>query len=184
MARYPLLYADPAVAYGDKGGPGRGKGAGQLYPTMRPIDNVMEIDRLALPVATLFCWKTLPTMHEFWPLMAATGWRRRTTGFVWVKTTSAGNLHSGPGSWTGSNVELCDIYTRGKNYLRPENPLKVHQLIVAPVGEHSAKPPITRDKIVQLMGEGLPKVELFARERVEGWDAHGLEVDERLEGYA
>jgi N6-adenosine-specific RNA methylase IME4 len=32
-----------------------------------------------------------------------------------------------------------------------------------------------RDRIVQLLGD-VPRIELFARERVAGWDAWGLEV--------
>ena len=46
-----------------------------------------------------------------------------------------------------------------------------------PIGEHSAKPPIVRDKIVELMGgERKSKIELFARQTVEGWDCWGNEV--------
>ena len=39
----------------------------------------------------------------------------------------------------------------------------------------SAKPPETRDRIVRLMGD-VPRLELFARERVLGWDAWGNEL--------
>jgi N6-adenosine-specific RNA methylase IME4 len=57
----------------------------------------------------------------------------------------------------------------------------VHQLVetwpldgtlCAPPGEHSAKPPEVRERIVKLMGD-LPRIELFARERTEGWDVFG-----------
>lgn len=36
-------------------------------------------------------------------------------------------------------------------------------------------PYIVRDKIVQLLGD-LPRIELFARQRVQGWDVWGDEV--------
>jgi N6-adenosine-specific RNA methylase IME4 len=49
------------------------------------------------------------------------------------------------------------------------------ELLVAPVGRHSAKPAVTRDKIVTLMGD-LPRLELFARDRTPGWDCWGDEV--------
>lgn len=39
-------------------------------------------------------------------------------------------------------------------------------------GEHSAKPAMARDKIVELMGDVL-RIELFGRERFEGWDVWG-----------
>ena len=48
----------------------------------------------------------------------------------------------------------------------------VSQTIFAPRGKHSAKPPETRDRIVRLYGDR-PRIELFARERVDGWDAWG-----------
>ena len=37
-----------------------------------------------------------------------------------------------------------------------------------------------REKIVELMGD-LPRVELFAREKTEGWDAWGNEVESDIE---
>lgn len=44
-----------------------------------------------------------------------------------------------------------------------------------PGGRHSAKPPEVRRRIEELLGD-VPRVELFARERVAGWDAWGNEV--------
>ena len=34
------------------------------------------------------------------------------------------------------------------------------------------------DKIVELMGD-IPRIELFARQKVDGWDCWGDELDER-----
>lgn len=46
-----------------------------------------------------------------------------------------------------------------------------------PIGRHSSKPPIVRDKIVELLGgENKNKIELFARDMVSGWDCWGNEV--------
>ncbi len=49
---------------------------------------------------------------------------------------------------------------------------------------HSQKPDEARDKIIELAGD-LPRVELFAREKTDGWDAWGNEVDcdIEIEGY-
>ena len=41
--------------------------------------------------------------------------------------------------------------------------------------EHSRKPNEAREKIVELVGE-LPRLELFAREKTDGWDVWGNEV--------
>ena len=48
--------------------------------------------------------------------------------------------------------------------------------IVSPIEEHSKKPNEARKRIVELIGD-LSKIELFAREKVEGWDVWGNEVD-------
>ena len=55
----------------------------------------------------------------------------------------------------------------------------VHQFIISPVEEHSKKPDVTRDKIIELAGD-LPRVELFARQKAPGWDVWGNEVDSDL----
>lgn len=44
--------------------------------------------------------------------------------------------------------------------------------------EHSKKPDVVRERIVELCGD-LPRIELFARQRYEGWDCLGDEIDGR-----
>ena len=56
------------------------------------------------------------------------------------------------------------------------NSKSVHQFIISPVEEHSKKPDITREKIIELAGD-LPRAELIARQKIPGWDAWGNEVD-------
>ena len=56
----------------------------------------------------------------------------------------------------------------------------VHQFIISPVEEHSKKPDVTRDKIVELAGD-LSRVELFARQIPPGWDVWGNEVESPAE---
>lgn len=66
----------------------------------------------------------------------------------------------------------CDC-KRCDRYLEPE---PQGQVLRAPRGSHSAKPVEVRRRIDALMGEGPSRVELFARERADGWDAWGAEV--------
>ena len=49
-------------------------------------------------------------------------------------------------------------------------------MLIEPKEEHSKKPNIVRDKIVELCGD-IPRIELFAREKIDGWDCYGNEVD-------
>ena len=51
----------------------------------------------------------------------------------------------------------------------------VRQIVESPVEEHSKKPDVVRDLIVELFGDR-PRIELFARQRADGWDAWGNEV--------
>lgn len=77
------------------------------------------------------------------------------------------------GNWTRSNPELCLIGIKGK----PKRlSAKVHSVIDTPIEEHSKKPDIVRDKIIELVGD-LPRIELFARQKPEGWDVFGNEVE-------
>ena len=49
------------------------------------------------------------------------------------------------------------------------------KLLISPLRGHSEKPDEAREKIVELMGD-LPKLELFARKKTDGWDVWGNEV--------
>jgi len=51
----------------------------------------------------------------------------------------------------------------------------VRNLLFSPLREHSRKPDEARDEIVNLVGD-VPRIELFARQRVAGWDAWGNEA--------
>lgn len=52
---------------------------------------------------------------------------------------------------------------------------KVSQVVDTHIEEHSKKTDIVRDRIVELVGD-LPRIELFARQSVEGWDCWGNEI--------
>ncbi|WP_289394695.1 MT-A70 family methyltransferase [Mannheimia haemolytica] len=107
-------------------------------------------------------------------LIEAWGFNYKTIGFQWVKTNkkNKNSFFFGLGRWTRGNTECCLIATKGKPS-RVSN--KVSQLIIEPIQHHSKKPDIVREKIVELMGD-LPRIELFARNKTQGWDVWGDEV--------
>ena len=83
------------------------------------------------------------------------------------------NKHfKGMGYWVRKNPEMCLLATKGKPKRLSKN---VEQLIVSPRRKHSQKPDCVRDRIVELCGD-LPRIELFARQKVKGWDSWGDEV--------
>jgi N6-adenosine-specific RNA methylase IME4 len=79
----------------------------------------------------------------------------------------------GLGYWTRANSELCLLGTKG----RPKRVSRaVPQVCDARVMKHSKKPEEIRERIVNLCGD-IPRIELFAREKCEGWDCLGNEID-------
>jgi N6-adenosine-specific RNA methylase IME4 len=79
-----------------------------------------------------------------------------------------------PAGWTRANAELCLLFTKGSPKRKARN---VRQVIIAPVGVHSAKPDEQYERIERLV-DG-PYVEVFARRPWPGWNAIGNEIDGR-----
>ncbi|WP_235811597.1 MT-A70 family methyltransferase [Christensenella hongkongensis] len=144
------------------------------YPTL----SIQEL--CALPVSSLaddncvlFLWVTFPQLAEGLQLISAWGFTYKTTAFVWLKKNRiADSWFFGLGFWTRGNAEICLLATKGKPKRQSK---KVHQFIISPIREHSRKPDEARDKIIELMGD-VPRIELFARQIVPGWDSWGNEV--------
>ena len=132
-----------------------------------PIKDISEKDCI------LFLWITFPNLLEGIETISAWGFKYKTCGFNWIKKNKkSDSFFWGLGYWTRANSELCLLATKGS----PKRiSASVHQIVVDKIREHSRKPDIIRNKIVELCGD-LPRIELFAREKVNGWDCWGNEV--------
>ena len=76
------------------------------------------------------------------------------------------------GHWTRASAETCLLAVRG----HPKRQAKdVHQVIISHVEERSKKPDEVRERIERLMGD-VPRIELFARQKADGWDVWGNEA--------
>ncbi len=175
---YPIVYADPPWAYSDRGCIGA---AEAQYHTMT-FDEIaaLPVPALAARDAVLFLWATFPKMEDALRLIPAWGFKYKSIAFLWVKT-KGGKPFFGLGRWTRGNAEPCLIATRGHPHRVSSSVSQLdfsapEETFDSPVSRHSAKPPAVRDRIVELMGD-LPRVELFARDAVPGWDRWGNEVD-------
>lgn len=172
--KYSLIYADPPWSYKDKAAAGK-RGAGFKYPTMTDADLgrlYPMVDSLAAPDCLLAMWATFPRIDTALKVMDRWDFKFKTVGFTWVKTTKHGKTFWGMGNWTRSNAEVCLLAVRGK----PKRAsAAVHSVILSPAREHSRKPDEARDRLVTLLGD-VPRIELFARQRVPGWDAWGNQV--------
>lgn len=170
--KYRIIYADPPWRYADRKPPQGG--AEEHYPTML-LSNIhnLPVMQIAETDCVLFMWATYPLLQEALDTIKAWGFTYKCVGFTWVKQNKLGSGYFfGLGRWTRGNPEICLMATRGK----PKRvSASVANLTLAPLTRHSAKPPVIRDKIVQLLGD-LPRIELFARQTAEGWDSWGNEI--------
>ena len=173
--KYSIIYADPPWSYPKSGGNKSARGlAKQHYPTMN-IEDIMKlpVHKISSDNCALFLWTTMPKIPEALQVIDAWGFKYFNAAFVWVKRNpDTGKDSVGMGYWTRSNPEICLLAFKGK--MKPMRH-DIRQLVYSPLRRHSEKPSEVRDKIVDLVGD-LPRIELFARTRVHGWDSWGNEV--------
>ena len=176
MKKYQIIYADPPWSYQDtqKSGGTAFFGASVRYNTMKNKDILgLPISELADKDSVLFMWATSPLLPEALETIKAWGFKFKTIAFVWNKQTKNNINISNMGRWTMGNVEIVLLGVKGK----PKRIIKnIKQLVTAERKRHSEKPQEVRDRIVSLMGY-LPRIELFARQKTEGWDVWGNEVE-------
>ncbi len=172
--KYQIIYADPPWTYEKTGGIKSSRGmAKQFYETMKtdeicslPVRSITQLP------AALFLWATFPKLPDALRVIEAWGFDYYGLGFEWIKKTKTDKDFFGMGYWTRANSEPCLLAFNGRM-----KPLKhdIRQIVESEIQSHSKKPPIIRRKIVELVGD-LPRIELFARQRTEGWDVWGNEI--------
>ena len=180
--KYNIIYADPPWSYRQCGTSDKSRGtAKKHYPTMtiEDICNLPLPDISAADGASCFMWATFPQYGGAIRVMERWGFEYKTAAFVWVKKyAKSGKNFWGMGAYTRANAEVCLLGVT-PNFKAGEKIVShaVHQIIEAPYDGHSKKPDETRERIVALLGD-IPRLELFARQRANGWDAWGNEVPE------
>lgn len=80
----------------------------------------------------------------------------------------------GMGRHTRANAEICLLATKGKGLSRINASIRNTHLLNR--GKHSQKPNNFRYMIEALYGDK-SRIELFARQKSEGWDVWGNEVE-------
>lgn len=198
MRKYSVIYADPPWRYKNynysetKSGERAKRGQEKEYLTMT-IDDIknLPIADISEKDCILFIWVTFPLLQEGLDVIKSWGFKYKTIGFNWVKKNKKqDSLFWGMGNWTRSNSELCLIGIKGDPkrisasvhsvVVESEDVANSSSVIVSPIEKHSQKPAEIRNKIVQLCGD-LPRVELFARQKVDGWDICGNELENDID---
>lgn len=168
---YKIIYADPPWHYNDKS-KSHGGGAESHYKTMK----VSDICNLAIPAdkdSVLLLWATYPQLEEAFKVINAWGFKYKTCAFTWVKINKNGSIYMGMGGHTRANAEICLLASRGKGLSRINAGIYNTQLHQR--SKHSEKPDAFRQEIVRLYGD-VPRLEMFARTKSDGWDSWGNEI--------
>ena len=160
--KFDVISADPPWRYdlSLRGSPD------EHYETLTTKD----INKLEIPAnidAVLFLWATNPKLKDALEVMAAWGFTYKTN-MVWVKD------RIGTGYYVRGQHELLLIGTKGKVGV-PEEANRVSSVFNATRNEHSQKPEIVYD-IIEKMYPNRKYLELFARNKREGWCSWGNEI--------
>ena len=185
--KYNVIYADPPWSYyndmtvtpeENHSAPGSMKKI--PYPVMSSDDiAALPVKDIAEDNSILFIWTTDYHLEKcINKIIPSWGFEYKTIGFVWQKLNKQGNPVCFMGAYTlKSGVELCLIATKGKKARKMVINPKVRSLVTSERQHHSKKPDEVRDRITQLVGN-IPRIELFARNRYEGWDCWGNQISE------
>ena len=175
--KYNIIYADPPWSYNKRNNKNTKFGGGAMghYPTLGFNDIYdLPIDKLSADNCALFLWVTFPKLNQCMKTFEHWGFEYKTIAFNWVKTNKKNDKpFFGVGYYTKSNTEVCLLGIKGK--MKPISNY-VSSVIIEPKEQHSKKPSIVRNKIVELFGD-IPRVELFARQKTDGWDSWGNEIE-------
>lgn len=165
--KFRVLYADPPWKYGDSREALDGTtGASAHYPTMSIAQLCdMPITDSVADDAVLFLWVTSPLLFECAPVIKAWGFTYKTS-FVWDK------IKHNMGHYNSVRHEFLLVCTRGS--CTPDVSKLFDSVQSIERTKHSEKPEVFREIIETLYPHG-SRLELFARKKVEGWDAYGNE---------
>jgi N6-adenosine-specific RNA methylase IME4 len=192
-APYSVIYADPSWHFKTYSQKGAGRSASVHYDTMTLNEiKALDVASIASKDAVLFLWVLQSMLPHALELIDAWGFKYKTIGFVWVKMRGKQaamfcgqtDVRRMMGYYTRAGSEICLIATRGKGLKRLSK--GEYQVVLAPLREHSRKPDEVAQAIERLYGD-VPRLEMFARTRRDGWDVFGNQVDkfeqfDQLEG--
>jgi len=172
MKKYQIIYVDPPWRYKDKS-KSHGGGAESHYPCM----SIKQLKSLFIPAednSVCLMWATYPQLDVAIEVLKSWGFIFKTVAFTWVKTNKDGSIYMGMGRHTRANAEICLLGVRGKGL--PRQNAGIYNTQLHPRSRHSEKPHKFREDILSLYGQAT-RLEMFARNKTEGWDVWGNEVE-------
>jgi N6-adenosine-specific RNA methylase IME4 len=170
---YHILYADPPWDYNTKtqhNGKVPVASVTSHYNTMT-LDQLkqLNVNSICALDSLLFLWTSSPHLPQAIDLMKAWGFEYKTIAFVWDKQKT------NPGYYTLSQCELCLVGKKGCFPFK-RGSRKEKQFLSELRGKHSEKPAEIRTRIERMFPVHR-RLELFARQKIDGWDVYGNEVE-------
>jgi len=178
--KYRIIYADPPWQFGSKAYQDSNRDMLKLEKTQYGTMTIQDIKNLPIQNISkddcaLFLWTTDAHLKEAIEVIESWGFKYKTIAFVWLKKYESGSYVYNFAPWTLKSHEICLFGTKGQmgKYKTANN---IKGLVEAVRTKHSKKPSEIRDRINKLFTDA-SKIELFARQRVDGWDSWGNETD-------
>ena len=183
--KYKTIYADPP--WMESGGGKIKRGADRHYSLMKtkdimkiPVQDICEVN------AHLYLWVTNNFLLDGGDVMRAWGFRyvskvtwgkgrKQPDGTYKLENPGLGQYYRGLDEICLFGVKGCLPYKVDENGKRQQGTT----LFIAPRRKHSQKPEDMR-KMIQKVSYG-PYIELFARERFDGWDSWGDQVTSEIQ---
>ena len=173
---YDVVVADPAWQYRN-GGNGAAK---NHYKTMTTEQIcALQVDNITSSAAVMFLWGTWPLLPDCLQVGKAWGFKY-VTGLPWIKLAEMPNKtlwgeieykpSYGTGFWVRGCSEVITIWRKPEAKTIQTNMVG----LLSERAVHSRKPESIYDLADLYPGN---KIEFFARQRREGWDAFGNEIE-------
>ena len=165
-SRYRVIYADPPWSYGNS--------MPDYFTEQRDHYRLMTLEEICkLPIkdiaqdnAVLFLWVTSPILEESFQVIKSWGFKYKSS-FVWDK------IKHNMGHYNSVRHEMLLIATKGS--CMPDIPKLYDSVQSIERTGHSEKP----EEFINIIDTIYPlgnRLELFARNKVEGWDVYGNEI--------
>ena len=164
---YSIIYADPPWQYTPAV---KNRKIENHYPTM-PLQDICDMKIPSSKNSVLFLWATASKLPDCLLVMKAWGFQYKSQ-LSWDKEII------GMGYWFRGQHELLLVGTKGK-FSPPKQCDRISSVWREKRTRHSKKPDGIREWISSCYPD-VPKLELFARQRVEGWDVYGNEVENSI----
>lgn len=165
---FGLVYADPPWKYSFS--KSRSRRVENHYETMSLQEiKDLPVKDIAAVNSVLYLWATAPKLPQALEVLSAWGFDYKSH-IVWDK------VNIGMGYWARGRHELLLIGTKKKGRISPPLPGdRIPSIITSKRTRHSKKPDCVYDYLEKAHPD-LNKIELFARNKREGWISWGLEV--------